>query len=47
MTTRNSYISYNSYFKKVSHSRYIRGEVTRATGRKIPGRGGAAGDEGG
>ena len=47
MTTRNSYISYNSYFKKVSHSRYIRGEVTRATGRKIPGRGGAAGEEGG
>lgn len=47
MTIRNSYVSYNSYFKKVPHSRYIRGEVTRATGRKIPGRGGVAGDEGG
>jgi len=39
--------NYIQYFKKVSHSRYIRGEVTRATGRKIPGRGGVAVDEGG
>lgn len=46
MTIHNSYVSYNSYFEKVPHSRYIRGEVTRATGRKIPGRCGAAGDEG-
>lgn len=47
MTKRNSYISYNSYFKKVPRSRYIRGEVIRVTERKIPGRSGTAGDEGG
>ena len=42
MTTRNSYISYNSYYDKIAIY-----QSTRATGRKIPGRGGAAGDEGG
>ena len=47
MTIHNSYISYNSYFKKVPHSRYIRGEVIRATERKTRGRSGTAGDEGG
>lgn len=35
------------FSKKVSHSRYIRGEVTRATGRKITGRGVNTEEEGG
>lgn len=42
MTTRNSYISYNSYFDKIAIYQSI-----RATERKIPGRSGTAGDEGG